>query len=71
MKEPKLRALMKNRPTVAMNSSGTNFRITVTTWKPPRFRTPEMLMRAGIHRPTSAIATEPQMLPPLLTNTST
>ncbi len=40
-------------------------------WKPARLRTPEMLISAGIHRPTSAIATAPHLLLPLLTNTST
>lgn len=50
---------MKNSPMVAMNTSGTSFSTVVTIWKPPRFRTPEMLMIAGSQSPTVAIAIEP------------
>ena len=49
---------MKNRPTVAMNASTTNFTIVVTTWTVPMFFTPDRLIAAGIHSPTSTSSTE-------------
>src|SRR5271157_5864651 len=71
LKEPKLADLMKKSPMVAMNRSGTNLRTTVTFWNHPRLRIPEMLMKAGIQSPTMAMAADPHLSPPLLTNTST
>ena len=54
-----------------MNARATNFRIVVTTWTAPMFFTPERLIMAGIHRPTSTSTTEKKRLWPLLTNSST
>src|SRR5215472_10110832 len=67
----KFALLMKNTPTVDMNASATNFRIVVTSWTEPMFFTPDRLMNAGIHRPTSTSRTVISLLPPLLMNSST
>ena len=67
----KLPVLMKNSPTVDMNTSGTNFRIDVHTWTVPMFLTPDRLIAAGIHRPTSARRIEISLTFSSLTNSST
>src|SRR6185312_136782 len=67
----KLPELMKNSPTVDMNTSGMNFRIDVQVWTAPMFLTPLRLIAAGTQRPTSAISMETYLLPPLLRNSST
>src|SRR3954453_15232461 len=67
----KLPELMKNSPTVDMNTSGMNLRIEVQVWTVPMFLTPLRLIAAGIQRPTRAMRTETNLLPPLLTNSST
>ena len=67
----KLALLMKNRPTVDMNASAANFRTVVTTWTWPMFFTPDRLIRAGIHRPTSTSRTVNSLFPPLLMNSCT
>ena len=54
----KLALDMKNRPTVAMNPTATNLITVVTTWTEPMFLTPERLIRAGTHSPTSTSRTE-------------
>src|SRR3954467_8534035 len=67
----KLPELMKNSPTVDMNTSGMNLRIEVQVWTVPMFLTPLRLIAAGTHRPTSAISIERYLFPPLLRNSST
>ena len=49
----KLALWMKNRPTVDMNAKAANFTTVVITWTDPMFFTPERLIAAGIHNPTS------------------
>src|SRR3954453_21579190 len=67
----KLPELMKNNPTVDMNTSGMNFRIDVQVWTAPMFLTPLRLIGAGIHSPSRAIRIENHLFWPLLTNSST
>src|SRR5215468_11972042 len=62
---------MKNRPTMAMKASATNLRTVVTIWTDPMFFTPDRLMKAGTHRPTSTSRTVISLLWLLLMNTST
>src|SRR6516164_10148636 len=62
---------MKNRPTVDMKASATNFRTVVTNWTEPMFFTPDRLMNAGTHRPTSTSRTVNSLFPPLLMNSCT
>jgi hypothetical protein len=48
---------MKNRPTMPITASGTNFRTVVTTWMRPLSRTPRMLANVSSQirpMPTSA-----------------
>src|SRR5262249_42350066 len=54
-----------------MKASATNFRTVVTIWTEPMFFTPDMLMKAGTHRPTSTSRIVSSLLWPLLMNTST
>src|SRR5215472_2806461 len=54
-----------------MKASATNFRTVVTSWTEPMFFTPDMLMKAGTHRPTSTSRIVSSLLWPLLMNTST
>src|SRR3954447_16215894 len=67
----KLPELMKNSPTVDMNTSGMNLRIDVQVWAAPMFLTPLRLIAAGTHSPTRAISIETYLFPPLLRNSST
>src|SRR5262249_1351324 len=67
----KLPVLMKNKPTVDMNTSGMNLRIEVHNWTDPMFFTPDRLIAAGIHSPTRASRTEIHLLWSLFTNSST
>src|SRR5512132_2866355 len=67
----KLALLMKNRPTIDMKASAANLRIVVISWTEPMFFTPDRLMMAGIHRPTSTSRTVISLFWPLLMNTST
>src|SRR3954471_11945373 len=67
----KLPELMKNSPTVDMNTSGMNLRIDVQVWTAPMFLTPLRLIAAGTQRPISAMRIERYLFPPLLTNSST
>src|SRR5215469_2635013 len=67
----KFALLMKNRPTVDMNASATNFSIVVTICTEPMFFTPDRLMKAGTHRPTSTNSTVNSLFPPLLMNSCT
>ena len=46
-------------------------RIVVTIWTEPMFFTPDRLMTAGIHRPTSTSRMVISLFWPLLMNTST
>ena len=41
-----------------MNARATNLRTVVMTWTEPMFFTPDRLIAAGIHRPTSTSRTE-------------
>ena len=54
-----------------MNASTTNFTIVVTTWTVPMFFTPDRLIAAGIHSPTSTSSTEKTGLWPVLMKCST
>src|SRR5215831_7438669 len=54
-----------------MKASATNFRTVVTIWTEPMFFTPDMLITAGTHRPTSTSKTVISLLWLLLMNTST
>src|SRR5262252_10216222 len=54
-----------------MKASATNLRTVVTIWTEPIFFTPDMLMKAGTHRPTSTSRTVISLLWLLLMNTST
>src|SRR6516165_9461025 len=54
-----------------MKASATNFRTVVTIWTEPMFFTPDRLMTAGSHRPTSTSSTVINLFWPLLMNTST
>src|SRR5215831_13671018 len=67
----KLARLMKNRPTIDTNRSAANLRTVVTIWTEPMFLTPDRLMTAGSHRPTSTSRTVISLFWPLLMNTST
>src|SRR5215467_2689863 len=67
----KLARLMKNRPTIDTKRSAANLRIVVIIWTEPMFFTPERLMIAGIHRPTSTSRTVISLFWPLLMKTST
>ena len=67
----KLPTLMNSSPTVAIRASGMNLSTVLQSWKTPMLRTPVRLTIAGIHSPTSAIAIEPIVLPPLLRNSCT
>ena len=62
---------MKNRPTVDMNASAANLTTVVTTWTEPMFLTPDRLIAAGIHSPTSTSRTENSLLWPVLMKCST
>src|SRR6516162_8697409 len=62
---------MKNRPTVEMNASATNFTTLVTAWTEPMFFTPDRLIATGIHSPTSTSSTEKDLLCPVLMKCST
>src|SRR3954447_12059396 len=62
---------MKNSPTVDMKASAANLRIVVMTCTEPMFLTPDRLIAAGSHRPTSTSTADPRRLWPLLTNCST
>src|SRR6478735_8486454 len=61
----------KNRPTVDMRANGMNFSTVVHTWTAPMLRTPVRLIRAGIHRPTRAIAIDQPTTLPLFRKCST
>src|SRR5215475_1664804 len=63
--------LMKNRPTIDTNRSAANLRTVVIIWTEPMFLTPDRLMIAGSHRPTSTSRTVISLFWPLLMNTST
>ena len=67
----KLALEMKNRPTVDMNASAANLTTVVTTWTEPMFLTPDRLITAGIHSPTSTSSTENSLLCPVLMKCST
>src|SRR5262249_34971314 len=67
----KLPVVMKNRPTVDMNTSGMNLRIEVHNWTDPMFFTPLRLIAAGIHNPIRARMTENHLLWSLLMNSAT
>ena len=54
-----------------MNASTTNFTTVVITWTDPMFFTPDRLMAAGIHSPTSTSSTENSRLWSLLMKCST
>ena len=71
LKGPKLSALMNSSPTVAMNSSGTNFRTVVAIWSTAVLRTPLRLTIAGIHRPAMAMAMDQPVAWSLFQKTST
>src|SRR5215468_11078582 len=67
----KLARLMKNRPTIDTNRSAANLRTVVIIWTEPMFLTPDRLMIAGSHRPTSTSRMVISLFWPLLMNTST
>src|SRR6516164_11784064 len=54
-----------------MKPTAKNFRIVVTTCSNPMFLTPERLIKAGTHRPTSTSRIENTFLCPVFTNCST
>src|SRR5215469_9667461 len=54
-----------------MNPTAKNFRIVVTTCIRPMFLTPERLITAGTHSPTSTSRIDQILLCPVLTNCST
>src|SRR6516165_8519672 len=54
-----------------MNASATNFTTVVTTCTEPMFLTPDRLITAGIHSPTSTSSTENSLLWPVLMKCST
>src|SRR3954471_12760438 len=53
---------MKNSPTTAMRSSGTNLRTVVTTCTPPPWRTPAMLTAVASHTRPIAIRAVTQLV---------
>ena len=54
-----------------MNARAANFTIVVITWTEPMFLTPDRLIAAGIHSPTSTSSTENSLLWPVLMKCST
>src|SRR3954453_7447210 len=54
-----------------MNASATNFTMVVPTWTEPMFLTPDRLIAAGIHSPTSTSSTVIHLVWPLLMKCST
>ena len=54
-----------------MNASAANLMTVVTTCTEPMFLTPDRLITAGIHRPTSTSSTEYSLLWPVLMKCST
>ena len=62
---------MKNRPTVAMNSRGMNFKTVITIWNQAMLRRPARLTAAGSHRPTRAIMIDQLVVWPVFQKTST
>src|SRR6516225_10803677 len=54
-----------------MKANAANLRIVVIIWTEPMFFTPDMLIRAGTHRPISTSRIVISLLWPLLMNTST
>jgi hypothetical protein len=62
---------MNSSPTVAMNSSGTNFSTVVTIWVTAMLRTPDRLTAAGIHKPSRAMTIDQALAWPVFQNTST
>ncbi len=54
-----------------MNASAANFTTAVPTWTDPMFFTPDRLIAAGIHSPTSTSSTENHLLWPVLMKCST
>src|SRR6516162_1275316 len=54
-----------------MKPTATNLITVVTAWTEPMFFTPDRLMTAGIHSPTSTSSTETSLLWPLLMKCST
>src|SRR3954471_5388530 len=71
LNSPKLADLMNSSPTVAMNSSGTNFSTVVTICTTDRLRIPARLTAAGTHRPASAIRIDQPLACDVFPNTST
>jgi len=67
----KLAGSMKNRPTVDTNASAANFSTVVHTCTDFMFFTPDRLINAGTHRPTSTSRIDTSLLWLLLRNTST
>ncbi len=54
-----------------MNASAANFTTVVPTWADPMFLTPDRLIAAGIHSPTSTSNTVSSFLWPVLMKCST
>ena len=54
-----------------MNASAANLMIVVITWTEPMFLTPDRLIAAGIHNPTSTSNIEYSLFWPLLMKCST
>src|SRR3954471_18202752 len=71
LNSPKLADLMNSSPTVAMNSSGTNFSTVVSSSTTERLRIPARLMTAGNHSPTRAITIDHALACELFQKTST
>src|ERR1700722_14713781 len=67
----KLAFEMKNRPTGGMDAAAANLSIVVIAWTEPMFLTPDRLIAAGIHSPTSTSSTEYSLFWPLLIKCST
>src|SRR6266516_5911821 len=67
----KLALLIKNRPTIDTNASAANLITVVTTWTEPMFLTPDRLITAGIHSPTSTSSTVIHLVRPVLLKCST
>jgi hypothetical protein len=62
---------MNSSPTVAMNSSGTNFSTVPITCTTERLRIPARLIAAGNHNPASAIRIDQPRAWEVFQNTST
>ena len=71
LNEPKFADLMNKRPTVAMNSNGTNLMTVVRIWNHAMLRKPARLTIAGIHSPAKAMTIDHAFAWPVFQKTST